>query len=78
MAMRVPAVGTKPVRKQPLRCSNNTDSNATSYITPQATQARPAVDKREECAQVLRLGLVQSFVDLFYLIHRIETKGKRL
>ncbi|CAK4080195.1 unnamed protein product [Aphanomyces euteiches] len=73
MAMRVPPVGSKPVRKQPLRLASYSDDNDGNPESSNASNTCSMVDKREVCAQVLREGLVQSFVDLFYLIHRVDT-----
>ncbi|KAF0713089.1 Aste57867_4529 [Aphanomyces stellatus] len=76
MSVRVPPVGTKPVRKQPLRLASYSDVNDGNGDMDEHG-SNPAmcslVDKREVCAQVLRQGLVQSFVDLFYLVHRVDT-----
>ncbi|OQS06281.1 hypothetical protein THRCLA_01677 [Thraustotheca clavata] len=71
MSIRVPQVGVKPTRQQTLRTrapgtvATTSNNNGPVLCTP--------TDKREACAQVLRSGLVQSFVDLFYLIHRVDT-----
>ncbi|KAF0771036.1 hypothetical protein AaE_002495 [Aphanomyces astaci] len=72
MSVRVPAVGTKPVRKQPIRHAsyNDTSDGSADSFNPAMCSL---VDKREVCAAVLREGLVQSFVDLFYLVHRVDT-----
>ncbi|ETV99706.1 hypothetical protein H310_07769 [Aphanomyces invadans] len=72
MSVRVPAVGTKPVRKQPIRHASYADSSD-GYGDSNNPAMCSLVDKREVCAAVLREGLVQSFVDLFYLVHRVDT-----
>ncbi|EQC34728.1 hypothetical protein SDRG_07542 [Saprolegnia diclina VS20] len=72
MAIRVPQVGVKPTRQQPLRAAGNGAEKTGSRDDGPVFCS--LVDKREVCAQVLKSGLVQSFVDLFYLVHRVDTQ----
>ncbi|OQR86797.1 hypothetical protein ACHHYP_09949 [Achlya hypogyna] len=65
-------VGIKPTRQQPLRASSLRGQDARGGVDDGPVLCS-LVDKREVCAQVLRSGLVQSFVDLFYLVHRVDT-----
>ena len=70
----VPEAGRKPVRRAPMRGDRVEKEKARL----DSLKLIPNIDRKTLCTQVLEMGFIQSYTDLFYLTHRPDPSSGKL
>lgn len=68
----VPEAGRKPVRRAPMRGDRVEKEKARL----DSLKLIPNIDRKTLCTQVLEMGFIQSYTDLFYLTHRPDPSSE--